>query len=93
MHAGVFKHFEKDGEFYCYPGESNQSVTSMYSLYRASQVAFPGEDELRRAEIYSHKFLRDRRASNKLKDKWVIPKDLPGEVRIMSFHEFKNIIF
>ncbi|CAN6381814.1 unnamed protein product [Urochloa humidicola] len=78
---GVFQHFEKDGEFYCYRGESNKSVTSMFSLYRASQVAFPGEDELQRAEIYCHEFLHDRLASHKLKDKWVIPKDLPGEVR------------
>ncbi|KAL6899274.1 hypothetical protein ACP4OV_005932 [Aristida adscensionis] len=76
----VFKHFEKDGEFVCYPGQSNQSVTAMYNLYRATQVAFPGEDELYRANIYCRAFLEERRASGKLKDKWVIPKDLPGEV-------------
>lgn len=76
----VFKHFEQDGTFYCYPGQSNKSVTAMYNLYRASQVAFPGEDELGRAEAYSREFLCCRRASGKLKDKWVIPKDLPGEV-------------
>ncbi|KAL6634599.1 hypothetical protein ACP70R_027270 [Stipagrostis hirtigluma subsp. patula] len=76
----VFKHFEKGGEFLCYPGQSNQSVTATYNLYRAAQVAFPGEDELERANIYSRKFLEERRASNKLKDKWVIAKDLPGEV-------------
>lgn len=79
-YAAVFKHFEQDGTFYCYPGQSNKSVTAMYNLYRASQVAFPGEDELGRAEAYSREFLCCRRASGKLKDKWVIPKDLPGEV-------------
>ncbi|GJN21391.1 hypothetical protein PR202_gb08861 [Eleusine coracana subsp. coracana] len=78
---GVFKHFEKnDGEFVCYHGQSNRSVTATYNLYRAAQVAFPGEDELQRASSYSHTFLEERRASGKLNDKWVIAKDLPGEV-------------
>ncbi|TVU29590.1 hypothetical protein EJB05_21164, partial [Eragrostis curvula] len=77
---GVFKNFERDGEFVCYPGQSNQSVTATHNLYRAAQVAFPGEDELQRANTYSRSFLNERRASGKLKDKWVIAKDLPGEV-------------
>ncbi|TVU29579.1 hypothetical protein EJB05_21153, partial [Eragrostis curvula] len=77
---GVFKNFERDGEFVCYPGQSNQSVTATHNLYRAAQVAFPGEDELQRANTYSRAFLKERRASGKLKDKWVIAKDLPGEV-------------
>ncbi|CAM0942797.1 unnamed protein product [Alopecurus aequalis] len=76
----AFKQFETDGEFCCFPRESNRSVTCAYSLYRASQVAFLGEDELRHAKIYSHDFLHDRRASKNLKDKWLIPKDLLGEV-------------
>ncbi|KAJ1279657.1 hypothetical protein BS78_04G170900 [Paspalum vaginatum] len=76
----VFKHFEKDGEFVCYPMQSNQSVTATYNLYRASQVAFPGEKMLEKANIYCRAFLDKRRASGRLKDKWVIAKDLPGEV-------------
>ncbi|CAL5021385.1 unnamed protein product [Urochloa decumbens] len=76
----AFNHFEKDGEFLCYPGQSNQSVTAMYNLYRAAQVSFLGEAELERAHIYCGKLLAERRASGKFKDKWVIPKDLPGEV-------------
>lgn len=78
----VFKKFEKDGEFFCYPGQSNQSVSAMYNTYRAAQIAFPaGEDDiLGRAELYCRAFLQEKRASNKLSDKWVISKDLPGEV-------------
>ncbi|XP_044444482.1 syn-copalyl diphosphate synthase-like [Triticum aestivum] len=78
----VFKKFEKDGEFFCFPRQSSQSVTAIYNTYRAAQVAFPGkkDDVLRRAERYCRTFLQERRASNKLSDKWVIPKDLPGEV-------------
>ncbi|KAF8670976.1 hypothetical protein HU200_050248 [Digitaria exilis] len=76
----VFTHFEKDGVFVCYPGQSNQSISATYNLYRAAQIAFPGEDELERANTYSRAFLNERRASGKLKDKWVIAKDLPAEV-------------
>ncbi|KAG8389342.1 hypothetical protein BUALT_Bualt02G0219300 [Buddleja alternifolia] len=38
--ADVFKHFEKGGEFFCFVGQSNQAVTGMYNLYRASQVGY-----------------------------------------------------
>ncbi|XP_037486909.1 syn-copalyl diphosphate synthase-like isoform X1 [Triticum dicoccoides] len=78
----ALKKFEKDGEFFCFPRQSSQSVTAIYNTYRATQVAFPGEkdDVLRRAEQFGRAFLQERRASNKLNDKWVIPKDLPGEV-------------
>ncbi|KAF8696717.1 hypothetical protein HU200_036343 [Digitaria exilis] len=76
----VFTHFEKDGVFVCYQGQSNQSISATYNLYRAAQIAFPGEDELERANTYSRAFLNERRASGKLNDKWVIAKDLPAEV-------------
>ncbi|XP_044970255.1 syn-copalyl diphosphate synthase-like [Hordeum vulgare subsp. vulgare] len=78
----VFKKFEKDGEFVCYPGQSNQSVSAMYNTYRAAQIVFPADEEdiLGRAELYCRTFLQEKRASNKLSDKWVISKDLPGEV-------------
>ncbi|CAL4968683.1 unnamed protein product [Urochloa decumbens] len=81
----VFKRFEKeDGEFVVYPGQSNQSVSAMYNLYRAADQAafFPGDDEgvLRRAKIYSRAFLQERRASGELNDKWIISSGLPGEV-------------
>ncbi|KAI8522907.1 hypothetical protein RHMOL_Rhmol13G0033300 [Rhododendron molle] len=38
--ANVFRHFEKDGEFFCFAGQSTQGVTPMYNLYRASQVGY-----------------------------------------------------
>jgi hypothetical protein len=76
----MFKHFEKDGEFVCYHGQTNKSITAMYNTYRAAQVAFPGESELERANVYCRGFLEEKRASGKFGDKWVIPKDLAGEV-------------
>ncbi|KAL6634598.1 hypothetical protein ACP70R_027269 [Stipagrostis hirtigluma subsp. patula] len=78
----VFQHFEEDGEFVVYPGQSNQSVSAMHNLYRAAdQAAFPGDNSiLQRAKSYSRTFLQERRASGKLSDKWIISRGLPGEV-------------
>ncbi|KAL6208607.1 hypothetical protein ACLB2K_019556 [Fragaria x ananassa] len=78
--SDVFKHFKKGDEFFCFAGQSNQAVTGMYNLYRASQVALPREKTLYEAKVFSTKFLREKQASNELLDKWIIMKDLPGEV-------------
>ncbi|KAK9945295.1 hypothetical protein M0R45_010817 [Rubus argutus] len=78
--ADVFKHFKKGEEFFCFAGQSNQAVTGMYNLNRASQMAFPGEKILYEANEFSTRFLREKQASNELLDKWIIMKDLPGEV-------------
>ena len=78
--VGVFKNFEKDGEFFCFVGQSTQAVTGMYNLNRASQIGFQSEDILHRARIFSYEFLRQREAQGMLHDKWIIAKDLAGEV-------------
>ena len=78
--ADVFKHFEKGGEFFCFAGQSTQAVTGIYNLYRASQVLFPGEKVLEDAKKFSSNFLREKQVANELFDKWIIMKDLPGEV-------------
>ncbi|XP_015077857.1 ent-copalyl diphosphate synthase, chloroplastic [Solanum pennellii] len=78
--ADVFKHFESKGEFFCFVGQSNQAVTGMYNLYRASHVMFSGEKILENAKIFTSNYLREKRAQNQLLDKWIITKDLPGEV-------------
>lgn len=77
----VFKHFEKDGEFLCFVGQSTEAVTGMYDLNRACQINFPGEDVLQRARAFSYEFLRQRVAQSTVHDKWSIAKDLPGEVQ------------
>lgn len=83
---GVFKNFEKEGEFLCFAGQSTQAVTGMFNLYRASQVLFPGEKILEDANQFSAKYLTHKRAANQLLDKWIMTKDLPGEVCIYSTH-------
>ncbi|KAL8092691.1 ent-copalyl diphosphate synthase 1 isoform X2 [Apium graveolens] len=76
----VFKNFESNGEFVCFAGQSNQAVTGIFNLLRASQVLFPEEKLLEDAQKFSVEFLRGKQAKNQLFDKWIITKDLPGEV-------------
>ncbi|QHO18750.1 hypothetical protein HN873_035069 [Arachis hypogaea] len=76
----ALKHFEKNGEFFCFAGETSPSMSATYNLYRASQVLFPGEMILQDAKYFSFKFLSENRASNEIFDKWIITKDLIGEV-------------
>ncbi|KAK1282540.1 hypothetical protein QJS10_CPB22g01313 [Acorus calamus] len=78
--TNAFQHFEKNGEFFCFPGQSNQAITGIYNLNRASQLAFPGEKILEEAKSFSYKFLREKHDLKQTLDKWIITKDLPGEV-------------
>ncbi|KAI8549097.1 hypothetical protein RHMOL_Rhmol06G0000100 [Rhododendron molle] len=78
--ADVFGHFRKGDEFFCFAGQSTQAVTGIYNLYRASHISFPEEKILDDANEFSSKFLREKRACNELLDKWIVTKDLPGEV-------------
>ncbi|KAK8949454.1 Ent-copalyl diphosphate synthase 2 [Platanthera zijinensis] len=76
----VFQNFERNGEFFGFIGQLNQAVTGIFNLNRASQLNFSGEEILDQAKNFSCHFLREKQASNQLLDKWVIAKDLPGEV-------------
>ncbi|KAJ7950513.1 Copalyl diphosphate synthase [Quillaja saponaria] len=78
--TSAIQHFEKDGEFFCYPGQSSEGVTVMLNTYRASQVIYHGEKILEKAKQFTGNYLRTQRAANRLLDKWVMTKDLPGEV-------------
>lgn len=80
----MFKQFEEGGEFVCFAGQSNQAVTGMYNLLRASQALFPGEKILEDAKKFSYEFLRKKEANDEILDKWIITKDLAGEVCIIS---------
>ncbi|CAF1702691.1 ent-copalyl diphosphate synthase, chloroplastic-like isoform X1 [Brassica napus] len=78
--ADVFMNFEKEGEFFCFAGQSNQALTGMFNLYRASQLAFPKEEILKNAKEFSSKYLKHKQEKDELIDKWIIMKDLPGEI-------------
>ncbi|XP_054814352.1 ent-copalyl diphosphate synthase 1-like [Prosopis cineraria] len=77
---GVFKNFEKDGEFFCYPGQSDEGATVIFNFYRATQVQFPGEMILDEGKNFAINFLSKKQATNQILDKWIISKDLSGEV-------------
>lgn len=61
-------------------GQTSQGITEMLSLYRASQVRFPGENILEEANNFSSKFLRRKQDLGQVSDRWLITKDLAGEV-------------
>ncbi|XP_070019566.1 copal-8-ol diphosphate hydratase, chloroplastic-like [Nicotiana sylvestris] len=72
----------KDGDqFFCQRGEVDGSATHMFNLYRCSQVLFPGEKILEEAKNFTYNFLQQCLANNQCLDKWVIAKDIPGEIR------------
>eukprot|EP01018_Ginkgo_biloba_P016370 Gb_31977 [translate_table: standard] len=76
----VFYHFQKDGNFLYSVQQSGQAVRAMLTLYRASQVMFPGESILKEAKAFSKNFLEQRKANSTICDQNIITKDLPGEV-------------
>ncbi|XP_048128975.1 ent-copalyl diphosphate synthase, chloroplastic [Rhodamnia argentea] len=78
--ADVFEQFKRGNEFSSFEGQSTEAVTGMFNLYRASQLIFPGEKILEDANRHAAEFLRRKQEANELVDKWIITKDLPGEV-------------
>ncbi|CAN0908639.1 (-)-kolavenyl diphosphate synthase TPS10, chloroplastic [Linum grandiflorum] len=76
----VFNNFEKDGGLFSLVGQSGHTTTELFNVYRASQMLFPGEEILENSKQGAYKLLRKKQASNELFDKWIITKDLPGEV-------------
>ncbi|KAL2641406.1 hypothetical protein R1flu_008993 [Riccia fluitans] len=79
--ADVFQQFRgKNGEFFCFAGQSGQAVTGMFNLYRASQTRYSGETILEEAYYFTRAFLEEKRAKKECYDKWIITKDLEGEV-------------
>lgn len=90
--ADVFRQFEKDGKFVCFPGQTTQAVTGMFNLFRASQVLFPDEKILEDAKKFSYNYLKEKQSTNELLDKWIIAKDLPGEVYMKIFILYITLI-
>ncbi|KAL7114985.1 hypothetical protein ACP275_04G155500 [Erythranthe tilingii] len=76
----VFRNFKKGNKFSCWDRQMIESPSPIYSLYRASQVRFPGEEILEEANNFSYNFLQDMLANNSVLDKWVISKNLPDEM-------------
>ncbi|CAM6082817.1 unnamed protein product [Calypogeia fissa] len=81
VNEDVFRQFRgKDSEFVCFAGQSGQAVTGILNFFRATQTRFPGETLLEDGEHFARGFLAERHGTMKCYDKWIITKDLPGEV-------------
>ncbi|KAK8953146.1 hypothetical protein KSP40_PGU020805 [Platanthera guangdongensis] len=72
----------KDGDdrFLCYIGETHQGVSDFFSLYRFSQIAFPGEKILKQAKSFAKQHLVNDIEDNNVHDKWAIKKALHKEI-------------
>ncbi|KAF5751276.1 copal-8-ol diphosphate hydratase chloroplastic-like isoform X3 [Tripterygium wilfordii] len=69
--ADVFRHSKEGEEFICYSGQWNEGISVML---------FPGERILEDAKKFSSKLLRGKREANRFLDKWILTKDLAGEI-------------
>lgn len=81
--ADVFRPFCNDqNEFFTYFGSVGElGPTCLFNVYRLSQTGFPGENILEAAETFAKDRLEEMLEKNDIFDKWVISKDLAGEVR------------
>ncbi|KAG6549226.1 hypothetical protein Mapa_009212 [Marchantia paleacea] len=80
--AECFQSFQDGrGGWFTFPGQMNQGITATLNLYRASQVGYREESILHReAAEWSRKRLVDKFNNKKFVDKWVMSKDIAGEV-------------
>ncbi|KAM3397400.1 copal-8-ol diphosphate hydratase, chloroplastic [Capsicum galapagoense] len=81
VNPDVLNKFKDGDNFFCLMGETDKSPTAMYNLYRCSQVSFPGEKILDDAKKFTYNFLQHCLSNNQSLDKWLIAKDIPGEIR------------
>ncbi|KAK4364805.1 hypothetical protein RND71_016163 [Anisodus tanguticus] len=81
VNPDVLNKFKDGDNFFCLMGETDKSPTAMYNLYRCSQVSFPGEKILDDANKFTYNFLQNCLSNNQSLDKWLIAKDIPGEIR------------
>lgn len=77
----AFKNFKEDnGHFLGSEGQFNKQVGSMLNLYKASEVAFPGENILDEAKGYATKYLREALTRNETFSAWNCKQNLSREI-------------
>ncbi|PKU86965.1 Levopimaradiene synthase, chloroplastic [Dendrobium catenatum] len=79
--SDVLEYFKYDDDnFMCYAGETHKGVSDTFSLYRFSQIAFPGEKILKQANSFAKQHLINTIRDNQVHDKWAIKKALNKEI-------------
>uniref|UniRef100_A0A0G7ZNV0 Putative terpene synthase, PgTPS10 n=1 Tax=Picea glauca TaxID=3330 RepID=A0A0G7ZNV0_PICGL len=80
--AAVFDNFkDANGQFFCSTGPFNKDVASMLSLYRASQLAFPGENILDEAKSFTSKYLKEALEKSETFTSWNNKQNLSEEIK------------
>jgi len=78
----VFDNFkDANGQFFCSTGPFNKDVASMLSLYRASQLAFPGENILDEAKSFTTEYLRKALEKSETFSAWNNKQNLSQEIK------------
>nr|ADH29869.1 e-beta farnesene synthase [Pinus sylvestris] len=78
----VFENFkDADGHFFGSTSQFNKNVASMLSLYRASQLAFPGETILDEARDFATKYLREALEKSEIFTAWNNKQNLSQEIQ------------
>jgi len=78
----VFNNFkDANGQFCCSTGPFNKDVASMLSLYRASQLAFPGENILDEAKSFTTEYLRKALEKSETFSAWNNKQNLSQEIK------------
>jgi HPt (histidine-containing phosphotransfer) domain-containing protein len=79
--SAVFENFkDSNGHFFCSAAHFNKDVASMLSLYRASQLAFPGENILDEAKSFTSKYLKEALEKSETFTSWNNKQNLSEEV-------------
>ena len=71
---------DSKGHFFCSAAQFNKDVASMLSLYRASQLAFPGENILDEAKSFTSTHLKEALEKTEIFTAWNNKQNLSEEV-------------
>ena len=92
--TAVFDHFkDANGHFFGSTSQFNRDVASMLSLYRASQLAFPGESILDEARDFATKYLREALQKREIFTAWNNKQNLSHEVNYCPYMWTRLFVF
>eukprot|EP00253_Pinus_taeda_P007639 PITA_07639 len=78
----VFENFKNsNGHFFCSSAHFNKDVAGMLNLYRASQLAFPGENILDETKSFSSKYLKEALGKTETFSAWNNKQNLREEIK------------
>jgi len=80
--SAVFESFkDSNGHLFCSAAQFNKDIASILSLYRASELAFPGENILDEAKSFTSTFLKEALEKTKIFTAWNKKQNISEEVK------------